>query len=99
MRSVVAVLSALTATLLAAAAGTARADWDTAMIARQHGDLAAAYQGFLQEAQAGAADAQEMVGQMLMKGQGAPKDEAAGIAWLRRAAEDGSVPGMVAFGS
>jgi uncharacterized protein len=82
-----------------ALSGTARAEWDSAMVARQHGDLGAAFEGFKQEADSGAADAQDVVGEMLMKGQGVPKDQAAGVGWLRRAAEGGSVPGMLAYGS
>src|SRR4051794_33267955 len=79
--------------------GPARADWDAAMIARQRGDLTAAYSGFEREAQAGATDAQAVVGEMLFKGQGVPKDEAAGLQWLRRASDGGSVVAMLSYGS
>jgi TPR repeat protein len=65
------VLSA-TVSLITGVCGSARADWDSAMIARQRGDLAAAYSAFEQEAQGGAVDAQAVVGEMLIKGQGVP---------------------------
>src|SRR5581483_8203802 len=77
----------------------ARADWDAAMIARAHGDFALAYGELKAEADAGAADAQAVVGEMLARGQGVPKNEQAAAEMFRRAAANGSVPGMLEYGT
>ena len=91
--------AALSMLLIATMACHAHAEWDAGLTARQRGDFAAAYREIRMEAEAGAADAQEALGQMLIHGQGTAKDESGGTDWLHRAAENGSVPGMVAFGT
>lgn len=77
----------------------AEAGWDRAIVAREHGDFATAYREIRPEAMAGAADAQAVLGEMLMHGQGTPRDEQAGLTWLHRSAEGGSVTGMLDYGS
>ena len=78
---------------------SARADYDAGMIARQRGDYAAAYRELKPEADAGAADAKDAIGEMLATGKGVPKDEKAAAEMFRDAAMGGSVSGMLAYGT
>ena len=64
----------------------------SAEIAREH------YPKALELAQAGDADAQELVGEVLVSGIGRPQDGAEGVRWLERAAASGHVDAMHTLG-
>jgi TonB family protein len=58
--------------------------------AYRRGDFARAMELLKPQAEAGGIDAQIMLGQMYLKGEGVKADAAKAIAWMRRAADEGS---------
>src|ERR1700722_6368229 len=58
--------------------------------AYRRGDFARAIELLKPQAEAGGIDAQIMLGQMYLKGEGVKADAAKAIAWMRRAADEGS---------
>jgi TPR repeat protein len=75
----------------------AAADWDAAIIARQHRDFATTNREIRPDAEAGAADAQDVLGKLLLLGQGVARDDAAAAEWFRRSAENGYLGGMADY--
>lgn len=89
-------LSGLLALCLSAA--DARADFDAGLAAYRAGDHVRALREFRAVGDAGNPAAQNNVGLMLLRGEGAPADAAAAARWFRRAADAGHAGAMVNLG-
>lgn len=86
-------------TAIAAAAGSARADFDSGFIAYIDGAYAAAYTDWLPAAEDGHVEAQFGLAMLYFKGQGTGRDLTAAAHWFGRAAEQGSMRAQTQIGA
>ena len=69
----------------------ARADYDDAIKAYEHGDYAAALRELRPLAQQGNLDAQAKLGEMYLQGKGVKQDYTTAMRWLKQAATEGDI--------
>lgn len=74
-------------------------DYQRATEAYAAGDYKTAFHLWGEEAESGAAEAQEMLGAMYAAGKGTPQDYVAAVKWYRLAAEKGQVSAQYALGN
>jgi TPR repeat protein len=89
---------AIAGVLVLGMSGPVVAGFEEGAAAYKRGDYKTAYEELLPLAQAGDADAQEMLGFLYRKGLGVPKDDAEAVKWYRRAAEQGNVHAQLSLG-
>ncbi|MCA9176611.1 MAG: SEL1-like repeat protein [Planctomycetales bacterium] len=77
----------------------AKAAWDEGVRHEGNGDLLQAFAYFRKGAAFGNADCQYAVGRMFVLGQGIAKNEAQGLLWTRRSAEQGHLRGTANMGN
>ena len=79
-------------------AGSAWADFDDGLAAYERGDSARAFLEWFPYAEQGFAQAQYLVAEMYIIGEGVSKNEAEAAKWYRKAAEQGDADGQTGLG-